>query len=59
MIQNVGSLALHQLSTKIRPNKKYKTNRQDIDGGALDIHKLIRKLQRPKAKMGSDSKIPN
>ena len=37
MIQNVGSQALNQLSTKIRPNKKYKTDRQDLDGaGILD-----------------------
>ena len=49
MIQNVGSQALDQLSTKIRPNKKYKTNRKDLDGGALDINKLIGKLPRPKA----------
>ena len=35
MIQNVGSQALNQLSTKIRPKKKYKTNRKDLDGGAL------------------------
>ena len=33
MIQNVGSQALDQLSTKIRPNRKYKTNRKDLDGG--------------------------
>ena len=50
MIQNVGSQALDQLSTKIRPNKKYKTNRKDLGGGALDIHKLISKLPRPKAR---------
>ena len=49
MIQNVGSQALDKLSTKIRPNKKDKTNRKDLDGGALDIHKLIGKLPRPKA----------
>ena len=49
MIQNSGSQALDQLSTKIRPNKKYKTNRKDLYGGALDIHKLIGKLPRPKA----------
>ena len=49
MIQNVGSQALDQVSTKIRPNKKYKTNRKDLDGGALDINKLIGKLPRPKA----------
>ena len=37
MIQNVGSQALNQLSTKIRPKKNYKTNRKDLDGGAIDI----------------------
>ena len=49
MIQNVGSQALDQLSTKIRPTKNYKTIRKDLDGGALDIHKAIGKLPRPKA----------
>ena len=43
MIQNVGSQALNQLSTKIRPKKKYKTNRKDLDGGSLDIHNAILK----------------
>ena len=47
MIQNVGSQALNQLSTKKRPKKNYKTNRKDLDGGALDIHKAIGKLPRP------------
>ena len=47
MIQNVDSQALKQLSTKIRPKKSYKTNRKDLDGGALDIHKAIGKLPRP------------
>ena len=42
MIQNVGYQALDQLSTKIRPKK-------DLDGRALDIHKAIGKLPRPKA----------
>ena len=41
MSQNVGCQALDQLSTKIRPKQKYKTNRKDLDGGALDIHKAI------------------
>ena len=37
MIQNVGSQALDQLSTKIRPKKRYKTNRKDLDGrGIID-----------------------
>ena len=44
MIQNVGSQALNQLSTKIRPKKKYKTNRKDLDGGRLDIHNAILKV---------------
>ena len=35
MIQNVGSQALNQLSTKIRPKKKYKTNRKDLDGAGI------------------------
>ena len=48
MIQNVGSQALDQLSTKIRPKKNYKTNRKDLDGGAIDIHKATGKLPRPK-----------
>ena len=50
MIQNVGSQALNQLSTKIRPPKNYKTNRKDLDGGSLDIHKAIAgKLPKPKS----------
>ena len=44
MIQNVGSQALNQLSTAIRPKKKYKTNRKDLDGGSLDIHNAILKV---------------
>ena len=41
MIQNVGSQGLDQLSTKIRPNKRYKTNRKDVDGGAIDIQNVL------------------
>ena len=40
-IQKTGSEMLDQLSTKIRPNRKYKTDRKDLDGGgSLDIHKM-------------------
>ena len=39
---------LDSLSTKIRPNKKYITDRKDLDGGAIDIHKLTGNLPRPK-----------
>ena len=46
MIQNVGSQALNQLSTKIRPKKNYKTNSKDLDGGAIDIHKQIGKYTK-------------
>ena len=35
MTQNVGSQGLDQLSTKIRPNKGYKTDRNDLDGAGL------------------------
>lgn len=35
VVQKVGSSALDQLSTKIRPNKKYKTDRKDLDGGSI------------------------
>ena len=34
-IQKTGSEMLDQLSTKIRPNKKYKTDRKDLDGAGL------------------------
>ena len=38
------------MSTKVRPNKKYKTDRPDLDTGkGIDIHKWIGKLPRPKA----------
>ena len=49
VIHNVGSQALDQLSTKIRPKKNYKTNRKDLDDGAIDIHKATGKLPKPKA----------
>ena len=44
MFQNVGSQALNQLSTKIRPKKNYKTNRNDLDGGALDIQNVLTQI---------------
>ena len=45
---SVGS-AMDELSTKVRPNKKYKTDRPELDGKGIDIHKWIGKLPRPKA----------
>ena len=32
--ESVGS-AMDQLSTKVRPNKRYKTDRKDLDGAGL------------------------
>ena len=46
-IQNVGSQALNQLSTKTRPNKKYKTNRKELDGGSLDIQSMLNQKWLP------------
>ena len=48
MLQNVGKESLNKLSTKIRPKKNYKTNRKDLDGGGVDLHKMIGKLPKPK-----------
>ena len=48
MIHNVGSQALDELSTKIRPKKNYKTNRKNLDGGGVDTHKMIGRLPKPK-----------
>ena len=50
--QTVGS-AMDELSTKVRPDEKYKTNRPELDGKGVDIHKWIGKLPRPKAYMGA------
>ena len=47
-LAKTSSDMLDQLSTKIRPNKKYKTDRADLDGAGVDVHSLIGKLPRPK-----------
>ena len=48
MIHNVGAQTLDERSTKIRPPKNYKTNRKDLDGSGVDIHKLMESFQNPK-----------
>jgi len=48
VIGKVGHELLDQLSTKIRPNKKYKTNRPDLDGAGFDIHSALGRLPAPK-----------
>ena len=41
MIQNVVSQALNQFSTTIRPNRKYKTDRKDLNGAGI-INKALK-----------------
>ena len=48
-IQNTVGSAMDELSTKVRLDKKYKTDRPELDGKGVDIHKWIGKLPRPKA----------
>ena len=51
-IQDSVGTAMDQLSTKVRPKKKYKTDRKYLDGRSgrgVDIHKMIGKLPKPKA----------
>ena len=47
-LAKTSSDMLDQLSTKIRPNRKYKTDRADLDGAGVDVHNLIMKLPKPK-----------
>ena len=44
---------MEELSTKVRPHKKYKTDRKDLDGSGVDIHKWIGKLPRTKSRLDS------
>ena len=48
VIQKVGSEMLDQLSTKVRPNQRYKTDRPDLDGAGFDIHAAIGKFRNQK-----------
>ena len=48
VVDTVGS-AMDELSTKVRPNKKNITDRPELDGKGIDIHKWIGKLPRAKA----------
>ena len=47
-IQDSVGTAMDELSTKVRPNKKYKTDRPELDGKGIDVHKQIGKLPKPK-----------
>ena len=48
-IQKTIGNTLDQLTTKVRPDKRYKTDRPELDGHGIDIHKWIGKLPKPKA----------
>ena len=48
VFQKVGSEMLDQISTKVRPNRRHKTDRLDLDGAGIDIHSAIGKLPKPK-----------
>ena len=48
-IQDSVGTAMDELSTKVRPEKKYKTDRPELDGKGIDVHKWIGKLPKPKA----------
>ena len=50
-VYDTAGKAIDQLSTKVRPKKKYKTVRKDLDGSGVDIHKCIGKLPRPKGSL--------
>ena len=47
-IKKTGSEILDQLSTKVRPNKKYVTDRKDLDGGAITYDDLLTDLMLTK-----------
>jgi len=48
VFQKVGSEMLGKISTKVRPNRRHKTDRPDLDGAVIDIHSAIGKLPKPK-----------
>ena len=48
VFQKVGSEMLDQISTKVRPNRRHKTDRPNLDGAGIDIHSAIGKLPKPK-----------
>ena len=39
---------LDQISTKVWPNRRHKTDRPHLDGAGVDIHAAIGKLPKPK-----------
>ena len=48
-VYDTAGKAMEELSTKVRPKKKYKTDRKDLDGSGVDIHKMDRKIATTKS----------
>ena len=48
VFQKVGGEMVDQISTKVRPNRRHKTDRPNLDGAGIDIHSAIGKLPKPK-----------
>ena len=48
LLQKVGRETLDQLSTKVRANRCYKTDRTDLDRARFDVHAALGKLPKPK-----------
>jgi len=47
-IEKVGRELINQLSTKVRPNKRYQADGADLDGAGFEIHSAIGKFPAPK-----------
>ena len=45
-IQDSVGTAMDELSTKVRPKKKYKTDRKDLDGKGIDPMTVVKKSAR-------------
>jgi len=41
VFQKVASEMLDQISTKVQPNRRHKTDRPDLDGAGIDIHSAM------------------
>ena len=48
VFQKVGSEMLDQISTKVRPNRRHKTDRPNLDEAGINIYSAIGKLLKPK-----------
>ena len=61
LVKKVGHELLDQLSTKVRPNRRYKTDRLDLDGSGIpvafplvDFRKLWNNVSNPNLYKGPE-----